>query len=663
MDREQLRTLPHRLLPVLGFALLLLGGMAAALSGIPRAAAQPASTADLAARMGRLPVSPDANPSVCTAVISSTFAPDHVRMCDPLGVTLTLGTVCPSCPDGMNVVIIQDDTPYDDWQKRVSLQALGEIENWARRGHKISVGVIHYNGQGVRRALEPTMNVMAARGPLVGFKVQHDPRALFMEAAQEGVQMIKRGRRLHGGKASPECEFVIFFVYTKIYMADKGQEMIQAGRTLLREVDNLFVGCPHQHPEECTIWEPQVPESQRYYTEDPEPSKLRNLVQEAFSDIETKGVVKLRTLTIDQWLPPGMAVEPGSFNIAPNKMIDDGGRSKLTWSWRLPPMGRPMTLTYKAKPLLPGDWRADMKLSLVDSENRRKELAVSSLPVTLENDFCPTPTTAPTPTPTSTDEPTPWPSPSSTATPVPTPQPSPTSRPPTATPRPKPIYIPMIVGEACERQKVNADVALVLDISTSMNRPTRSGRTKLAATLDAAKAFVGLMDLTADEHGISDQVAVVGFNHHAWIQAPLGRDRAGILQAIDHLADGQAEFTRLDLAMEVGAQAILGGARTLANTPVLVLLTDGLPNRVPLAEDGTMETTVLRAAAAAHRAGIVVYAIAIGAPEDTNPDLLRATAGDPANYYYTPDPEDLDTIYQTIARDFGCPPDRFWGGR
>jgi Mg-chelatase subunit ChlD len=169
------------------------------------------------------------------------------------------------------------------------------------------------------------------------------------------------------------------------------------------------------------------------------------------------------------------------------------------------------------------------------------------------------------------------------------------------------------------------------------------------------------MDLSPDGRG--DQVAVVGFNREAWIQAPLGTDAAVIEQAIDDLALRQAEFTRLDLALERGAEALRVPNRRAANTPVVILLTDGLPNQVPAAEDGRMETTVLRAAAAAKDAGVTVYTIAIGPPEDTNPELLRAAASSPGHYYYTPDPEDLGQIYRAIAYSFGCPKEAFWGGR
>jgi hypothetical protein len=83
---------------------------------------------------------------------------------------------------------------------------------------------------------------------------------------------------------------------------------------------------------------------------------------------------------------------------------------------------------------------------------------------------------------------------------------------------------------------------------------------------------------------------------------------------------------------------------------------------VPVAEDGRMETTVLRAAQKAKDAGAKVYTIGIGLPTDVDPVLLSEAASNPNNYFYTPDPEELNDIYTQIAYTFGCPKDRHdWG--
>jgi hypothetical protein len=130
-----------------------------------------------------------------------------------------------------------------------------------------------------------------------------------------------------------------------------------------------------------------------------------------------------------------------------------------------------------------------------------------------------------------------------------------------------------------------------------------------------------------------------------------------------------AEGTRLDLALEGGRTALTGPGRDPAHTPVLVLLTDGLPNRVPTpAPSGSQEDTVLAAAARAKAAGIRLYTIGVGRPDAPdladriNPDLLRAAASAPEMYYQAPDAEDLARIYAEVADTLRCPAGRHdWG--
>ena len=271
--------------------------------------------------------------------------------------------------------------------------------------------------------------------------------------------------------------------------------------------------------------------------------------------------------------------------------------------------------------------------------------------------------------------------PTATVTPQPSASVTPTSTPtapstststapptPTATPRPVPIYLPVALREQCKERRVHADVTLVLDVSTSMRRQAGDGRTKLAEMSAAAVAFVEHLHLTADHLGAHDQVAIVGFNDAAWIQQGLTADRFAIDAAVRELSRRVAEGTRLDLALEVSASALTGQARIQTNTPVLVLLTDGLPNRVPLGPSGTQEETVLARASYARNHGIEIYTVGVGNPDGEsldriNPELLRAIASDPGMYYEASDPTQLADIYTAIARRVTCPPDDFWGRR
>lgn len=294
----------------------------------------------------------------------------------------------------------------------------------------------------------------------------------------------------------------------------------------------------------------------------------------------------------------------------------------------------------------------------------------------------PTSAASPTPAATATVESTgsPSPMPSATATTAPSPMPSPTATPtpgatstPVGVPTANPtrtssstqhgLFLPLLLREHCKEYWAYPDIVLVVDVSRSTARSTRNGRTELSAAQDTLKSFIHELDLSPDELGQHSQVAVVGFNARAWIAQDLTNDSLKIEAAVDGLTSRVADLTRLDLAFDRGTQVLKGPQHQVGNTPVIILLTDGLPDAVPRAEDGSMDTTVIRAAAKAKAVGIKVYTIAVGAPEDTNRQLLAQCATTAADFYYTPDAEDLHTIYTEIAYSYGCPKWRFWGRR
>ncbi len=279
--------------------------------------------------------------------------------------------------------------------------------------------------------------------------------------------------------------------------------------------------------------------------------------------------------------------------------------------------------------------------------------------------LCPPWTPTSSPTPTATASLTPSQTPSSTATCTAT-------RVPSATPtqRPRPVYLPLALRESCAKRQLHADVVLVIDVSTSMRRLAGDGQPKLAAVQAAARAFVDRMDLAASSDAAGDSVAVVAFNDRVWLEQALTGNRRLLFAAIDGLGARLAEGTRLDLALEGGMAALRDPGRRPENTAVIVLLTDGLPNRVPTPTPwGSQEDTVLAAARRARDAGIRIYAIGVGradAPDladRINPELLRQVASSPRMYYETWSAEELAAIYREIAYTIGCPPDSFWGRR
>ncbi len=270
--------------------------------------------------------------------------------------------------------------------------------------------------------------------------------------------------------------------------------------------------------------------------------------------------------------------------------------------------------------------------------------------------LCPAGIATPTSTSTSTSTPSP------TASPSPTPTATAT---PAATPTPwtRQIYIPLIDNVPCKPESIYTDAVLVLDMSTSMYRSTRAGRSKHEAALDAARRFADLMQLepaandrSAGAAERTDRIGIAGFNDVAWTSIGLSRDRAAIGMAIDGLVARIQEGTRIDLALAQGQAVIEAGPREALHEPVMILLTDGLPNRVPFPPGGNQEATVLGAALRVKAAGTRLFTVGLGERSDVLDALLREAASRPGDFFFAPDGEDLADIYRAIAgRLSECP--------
>ncbi len=146
-------------------------------------------------------------------------------------------------------------------------------------------------------------------------------------------------------------------------------------------------------------------------------------------------------------------------------------------------------------------------------------------------------------------------------------------------------------------ERVNSegiDIALVVDISSSMLAEDFQPQNRMEVAKDKVKRFVLGRK--------SDRVGLVAFSGEALTQVPLTTDYPVVLAAIDNLAVGQLED-----GTAIGT-AIATAANRLRNSPgrsrVMVLLTDGENNR------GTIDPRT--AAQAAGTFGIRIYAIGVG---------------------------------------------------
>jgi Mg-chelatase subunit ChlD len=180
-----------------------------------------------------------------------------------------------------------------------------------------------------------------------------------------------------------------------------------------------------------------------------------------------------------------------------------------------------------------------------------------------------------------------------------------------------------------------------------MQEHTTAGRTKLEAAVAAARTF---LDQLHFDRG--DQAALVAFNSTATLLAPLTTDRGALNAALAGIAT--AQYTRLDLGIAAARTELAGPHHQAANTPVMVVLTDGRANPVPV-------SAAEAEARAAKDAGVVVFTIGLGT--DLDIEALRSMATRPEYFYAAPDAEALAGIYRGIAVAIPCPVADFWGRR
>jgi Mg-chelatase subunit ChlD len=192
-----------------------------------------------------------------------------------------------------------------------------------------------------------------------------------------------------------------------------------------------------------------------------------------------------------------------------------------------------------------------------------------------------------------------------------------------------------------------AAIALAVDASTSMLQPGNAAQTKLELAVDAAREFLDLLRLDA-----GDQAAIVAFNDTATLLAGLTSDRGALGAALDAIET--AQHTCLVCAVDVAATELASERHDRANTPVLILLTDGKSNPRPASE------AVLRATEA-KRAAILIFTIGLGTEVDDA--ALEAIASQPSYFYRAPTADQLGDIYHQIAVAIPCPAEGFWGRR
>ncbi len=184
------------------------------------------------------------------------------------------------------------------------------------------------------------------------------------------------------------------------------------------------------------------------------------------------------------------------------------------------------------------------------------------------------------------------------------------------------------LGSTCGDTHNPSDVMLVIDRSGSM-----FGQ-KLTDAKAAAKTFLDHKGANASQAGL------VSFSDTATLDQQLTQNVGPVRAAIDALvAGGETDITD---AITL-AQGELNSARHRAgNGRVLILMSDGQP---------TTGGDPRAVAASARAAGTRIFTIGLGA--DVDPNLMRDLASSPSDYYYAPDSNQLDAIFQQIAGVLG----------
>jgi Mg-chelatase subunit ChlD len=198
-------------------------------------------------------------------------------------------------------------------------------------------------------------------------------------------------------------------------------------------------------------------------------------------------------------------------------------------------------------------------------------------------------------------------------------------------------------GLACPavQRSQPVDIALVLDVSGSMDDSTPDGESKLEATKTAAINFLSNFNLDPNDPRNSDQVALVAFASSPTVISGLSRDRPALISAINGLSANGG--TDIPSAIDAGTNILNGPDGNFAGdaASVIVLLSDGQDN-----------LTFSQRAANRARQTAQARIVTIGLGDDVDRDVLTAIADTPTsdNAFFANNAQSLNSEFSRIAR-------------
>jgi Mg-chelatase subunit ChlD len=525
-------------------------------------------------------------------------------------------TVMTSCPVEWKVVIVQpSQAQAADWM----LDAAESLVNvvLAKAGR---VGVVEYSSDDAR-VIEPLTNdrlrlQTAIRRPGMGGCMCGNEAV--EDAANRAVRLLTAER------ATPASELVVLFGASKNSPDPRsGARLEDAAHAVTLNDIPLLVGCPQAPTQPYCAVARTLPTDVADYSEPPDRLGLsRRLEWHMARGFD--GVDDISEIVVRHEVSPELHFVTDSAVPVPID-VRASITTELTWRWSSAEASGGVTLTYLADTLVAGS--AAIRSSAVMTDQHGSVSASAAVTETLVRP-CPIPTSTASPTSETATPETPPPTETATATATTTPP-----------PLPRPIYLPVLINEVPCTRPALMDVALVLDVSSSMLQESPS---KLSRATEAIRAFLDRLDR-------NDQAALVTFAAEATVLQPLSEDTALVSQALDNLVVG--ETTRLDLGVMAAHGELVGPLSRSAAAQVMVILTDGVPNPVPA-------TVALDKASAARQDGISVFTIGLG--RDVDGELLRAMASLPEWYYEAPTADDLLAIYSGLPEYVPCGPEAYW---
>jgi Mg-chelatase subunit ChlD len=188
---------------------------------------------------------------------------------------------------------------------------------------------------------------------------------------------------------------------------------------------------------------------------------------------------------------------------------------------------------------------------------------------------------------------------------------------------------------------IPTDVALVIDLSGSMNNDSMNPPQPITDTIAAAKIFAeGLKE--------KDQATLITFATNATLVVPLSRTHTTTAQIVSSLTIDPAEeagYTNTAAGLNAAAAELTSERHNEDSRKVAVLLTDGMPTAKDDALDVVAEARL--AAQALSASGVEVYAIGLG--KGVNLDFVKQIASKEELAYYAPTTADLSSIYSNIT--------------